>query len=184
MLIPAAVWFVVSDPSVVHAAEQEAKVAVDEDDRWATYRLLIGTWQGQLDDRLGQGTGQRNYEFIFDDQFLVGWHTSVRLPQELSPDGDFHRELSIYSFDVGRNTVVLRQFINEGFVLQFTCDGKPMQLVCVSENIENGPEMRARLTIDFENKYRFTEKFELAGPGEDLRPLTAITFTRFPSLEE
>jgi len=58
-----------------------------------------------------------------------------------------------------------------------------MRLVCVSESIENGPEMRARLTIEFENKYRFSEKFELAGPGEDLQLLTAITFTRVPSLE-
>jgi hypothetical protein len=184
LLFPTPLWLAVAGPSVVLADEQEAEVSVDDVDRWATYRMLTGKWEGQLDDRFGQGSAQRKYELIYDDQFLVGRHTSVRLPQELSPQGDFHRELSIYSFDVGRNTVVLRQFIIEGFVLQFTCDSKPTRLVCVSENIENGPEMRARLTIEFENKFRFSEKFELAGPGEDLQLLTAITFTRVPILEE
>lgn len=184
LLFPAPGWLAMSEPSMILADEQETEVSVDADDRWATYRLLTGTWEGHMDDQLGQGSGQRKYELIFDDQFLVGWHSSVRLPQELSPHGDFHQELSIYSFDVGRNTVVLRQFIIEGFVLQFACDSKPMRFVCVSENVENGPEMRARLTIEFKNKYRFSEIFELAGTGEDLRPFTAITFTRAPSLEE
>ncbi len=160
------------------------KAAVDEGDHWRTYRKLVGNWKGRLDDRFGQGSGQRKYELIFDDQFLIGWHTSVRLPQELSPDGDFHQELSIYSYDADRSAVVLRQFIIEGFVLRFSCDSQPMRFVCASEDIENGPEMRARLTIDFENDYRFLETFELAGPGEELQPFTEVTFTRVPSLEE
>lgn len=184
LLLLAPVWLAVVGPLVALADEHEAEVSVDKDDRWATYRLLIGTWAGELDDRLGQGLGQRKYELIFDDQFLVSWHSSVRLPQELSPKGDFHKELSIYSFDANRDTVVLRQFLIEGLVLQFTCNSKTMQLICVSENIENAPEMSARLTIEFENKYRFLEKFELARSGEDLQQFTAITFTRVPSLEE
>ena len=84
-----------AEPTVLPADAQEG--ALDEGDRWATYRMLVGTWKGKLDDRFGQGSGQRKYELIFDDQFLIGWHTSVRIPQELSPQGDFHQELSIYS---------------------------------------------------------------------------------------
>ena len=59
-----------------------------------------------------------------------------------------------------------------------------VRLVCVSENIENGPEMSARLTIESDNNYSFSEISELAGPGEDLQPFTAITFTRVPGLSE
>ena len=38
--------------------------------------------------------------------------------------------------------------------------------------------------IEFENNYRFTEIFEMAGAGEELKPFTAVTFTRVPSLEQ
>lgn len=178
------IWLATAGSLAAFADEKKAQASADEHGRWATYRWLVGAWEGQLDDRFGTGSGHRKYELIFDDQFLVGWHSSLRLPQESSPEGDFHRELSIYSFDADRNTIVLRQFLIEGFVLQFTCNSEPMRLVCVSENVENGAEMSARLTIEFENKFRFSEKFELAGPGEDLQPFTAITFTRVPGLPE
>lgn len=45
----------------------EAEASVDEEDRWAIYRLLTGTWEVQMDARLGQGSAQRKYELIFDD---------------------------------------------------------------------------------------------------------------------
>jgi hypothetical protein len=154
------------------------------DDPWVAHRLLPGTWEAEIDGRLGQGTGSRRYEFIFDDQFLVGRHASVRLPQELSPDGDYHRELSVYSFDSNRDTIVLRQFIVEGYVLQFTCKTEPQKFVCETEHIENGPNMAARMTVEFESPYRFTENFELANPGEELQLYFTITWTRVPSLED
>lgn len=175
---------VLGGPSDVHADEPDSGEPADKSGHWADYRLLAGTWEGRMDDRFGRGSAKRNYKFIFDDMFLVGWHTSVRQPQELSPDGDFHRELSIFSFDDERDSVVLRQFLIEGFVLQFVCESKRMRLTCVSEHVENGAEIRARLTIEFENRYKFSELFELASGGEELRPFTAITFMRMPSLRE
>ena len=129
-------------------------------------------------------TGNRHYEFIFNDQFLVGRHASIRLPQELSPKGDYHRELSVYSFDSERDTIVLRQFIIEGYVLQYACETEPMRFVCVTENVENGTGMAARMTLEFESPYRFSEVFELADPGKELQVYFTNIFTRIPSLED
>ena len=69
-------------------------------------------------------------------------------------------------------------------MLQFTCKDEPMRIICVAKNVENGPGMKARLTIQFDTVFRFSEIFELAGPGEELMPFTAITFTRVASLSE
>jgi hypothetical protein len=166
------------------ADDQDIQSNGNADDPWVAHRKLPGTWEAEIDGRLGQGTGYRRYEFIFDGQFLVGRHASVRLPQELSPDGDYHRELSVYSFDSDRQTLMLRQFIVEGYVLQFTCETEPLKFVCETEKIENGPNMAARMTVEFESSYRFTENFELANPGEELQSYLTISWTRVPSLDD
>jgi len=177
-------WTVVPGGSPAFADEENARENAQKRDAWAAHRLLPGRWEIEIDGRLGQGTGNRHYEFIFNDQFLIGRHASIRLPQEQSPEGDYHRELSIYSFDSERDTIVLRQFIVEGYVLQFTCDTEPMRIVCETESIENGTGMAARMTLEFANPYRFSEVFELASPGEELQVYFKNTFTRMPSLED
>ena len=177
-------WAVAPGASPAFADEENARENAAKEDAWAVHRLLPGRWEIKIDGRLGQGTGNRHYEFIFNDQFLVGRHASIRLPQEQSPDGDYHRELTIYSFDSERNTIVLRQFIVEGYVLQFTCETESMRFVCVTENIENGTGMAARTTLEFTNPYQFSEVFELAGPGEELQVYFKNTFTRMPTLED
>jgi hypothetical protein len=175
---------VVFGGSLALADDENAQDNADKHDPWAAHRLLPGTWEAKIDGRLGQGTGYRQYEFIFDDQFLVGRHASIRLPQELSPKGDYHRELSVYSFDSERDTIVLRQFIVEGYVLQFTCEKKPMRFDCVTEHIENGSGISARMTVEFESPYRFSETFELTESGKESQIYFTNTWTRVPSLED
>jgi hypothetical protein len=126
------------------AAVQEQDSAADP---WEPLRLLEGTWEAKIDGRLGQGAGQRSYEFIFDGVYLVSRHASVRLPQEKSPEGDHHRELGVYSLDRERGTIVLREFMEEGFVLRSTCEMEPQRFVCAAEAIESGPGMQSRLTV-------------------------------------
>ncbi len=183
-LVAALAWAAVPGGLPAFADEENARETVGKKDAWAPHRLLPGRWEIEIDGRLGQGTGNRHYEFIFNDQFLVGRHASIRLPQEQSPEGDYHRELSVYSFDSERDTIVLRQFIVEGYVLQFTCETEPMRFVCTTENIENGTGMAARMTLEFANPYRFSEVFELANPGEELQVYFTNTFTRVPSLDD
>jgi hypothetical protein len=37
-----------------------------EGDRWGPLRLLVGTWDGEIDGQLGRGKGVREYEFMLD----------------------------------------------------------------------------------------------------------------------
>jgi hypothetical protein len=145
-------------------------------------RLLEGSWEGKIDGRLGQGVGQRTYEFIFDGVYLVSRHASVRQPQEKSPEGDHHRELGVYSLDRERGTIVLREFMEEGFVLRSTCEMEPRRFVCTAEAIESGSGMLSRLTVEISDQYHFVEIFELASPGEELQVYFTNTWTRVPDL--
>ncbi len=171
--------------STVTAQEKTgSKDSVVEPDPWKPFRLLEGTWEGAIDGRLGQGTGVRRYEFIFDGLYLLSRHASVRLPQEKSPRGDFHREMSIYSFDGERDIIVLRQFVVEGSVLRYTCEVEPDRFVCTTENVESGTGMRARLAVQISNRYQFDETFELASPGKELEVYFTNRWTRMPSLSD
>ena len=163
---------------------QEASGAAEAADPWEPLRLLEGSWSGAIDGRLGQGAGKRCYEFLFNGLYLVARHTSVRLPQEKSPEGDHHRELAVYSYDRDRKTVVLREFINEGYILRYACETSPRRLVCTTEDVENGRGMKARLTIEIADRFRFREVFELASPGQDLQVYFTNEWTRIPDLED
>jgi hypothetical protein len=153
-------------------------------DPWEPFRYLEGTWEGAIQGRLGEGVGQRRYEFILDGLYLVSRHASVRLPQEKSPKGDYHRELAVYSFDREREAIVMREFIVEGFVLQYLCQVEPKRFVCTSESVESGPGMRARLTVEVSHRYRFRETFELASPGQELEVFFTNSWTRVPDLAD
>lgn len=177
-------WGFAFGGSLVLADDDASPSAGEKEDLWVVHRLLPGTWEAKIDGRLGQGTGHRRYEFIFDHQFLVARHASIRLPQQQSPKGDYHRELSVYSLDSERDTIVLRQFIIEGYVLQFACKTEPMQFVCVTEHIENGGGIAARMTVEFESPYTFSEIFELADPGKKLEVYFTNTWTRVPDLRD
>lgn len=153
-------------------------------DPWAPFRLLEGHWEGAIEGILGQGTGKRSYERILDDKYVLMRHASVRLPQEKSPKGDFHRGLTIFSFDSERDTIVMRSFMVEGFVLRYTCEVEPKRFVCNTESIENGTGMRARETIEITDRYRFEETFELASPGQELTVFFTNSWTRVPDLAD
>ncbi len=159
-----------------------AEAQTKPDDPWGPLRMLVGHWEGSIDGRLGTGFGIRDYEFILEDNFLMFRHASVREPQDKSPQGDHHRELSVFSFDSERKKIVLREFMVEGFVIQYVCDVASPRTICVTEHVESGPGMRARLTLKINNPYRFEETFELAGPGEELAHYFTNRWTRRPSL--
>jgi hypothetical protein len=166
------------------AAENPEEQGAGETDPWAPFRLLVGTWEGAIDGRLGQGVGRRQYQFILDGKFLLSRHSSIRLPQEKSPRGDHHRELGVFSLDRARGTIVFRQFLVEGFVNQYACEVDPERIVCTTESVENGAGMRARDTIEIEDRFHFVETFELASPGQELTVYFTNRWTRTPTLED
>lgn len=164
------------------ARTEASQDAAGQTDPWALLRLLEGRWEGAIDGRLGTGVGVRDYEFILEGKYLKFEQASVRRPQELSPAGDHHREMSIFSFDTSRQTLVLREFMIEGFVLTSTCETEGRRIVCISEDVESGPGMRSRLTLEIDDAFRFTEIFELASPGEELAVYFTNVWTRIPVL--
>jgi len=162
------------------SAAEEAVVP----DPWGPLRLLEGTWQGGIDGRLGEGTGIRRYERVVGGVYLSMRHASLREPQEKSPKGDYHQELALYSYDRERQTIVLREFFVEGYVVRSTCAVEPKRVVCTSESVESGPGMRSRLTLKIDDRFRFEEVFELAAPGEELAVYFTNVWRRIPVLED
>jgi hypothetical protein len=179
-------WFGLVGPAPPTLAFEQAggEEKVQTTDPWEPFRLLEGHWEGAIDGRLGQGTGRRHITFILDGKFLLLRHASVRLPQEKSPRGDYHREMGVFSFDRERGMVIYREFLVEGFVNRYTCDVEPKKFVCTTESVENGPGMRARLTVEISDRYRFDEIFELASPGKELEVYFTNRWTRVPNLDD
>jgi hypothetical protein len=165
-------------------AAAEENPPVDETDPWAPLRLLVGTWEGEIDGKLGTGKGLRRYEFIVGGRYLMSRHTSVRMPQEKSPRGDQHENLGVFSFDRERKILVYRQFMIEGVVSRYTCEAAANKLVCTTEAVESGPGIRARLTLEIRDRYRFEEAYEIGWPGKELELYFTNTWTRIPTLDE
>ena len=163
----------------------QAQQPQTQNDPLAALRFLVGEWEGAIAGTLGEGSGIRVYESILDDKYLLLRHSSVRLPQPASPRGDRHREVGIFSYDSERDTVVYRQFVVEGFVIRYTCaplGGDALGLVCVSESVESGAGMRARVTIEARNSFEFSETFDLAEVGQELQTLFTNRWLRRPSI--
>ncbi len=152
-------------------------------DQWGPLKLLVGVWEGEIEGKLGQGKGLRRYEFILGERFLQSRHISVRLPQEKSPKGDEHEEMAVFSWDGQRGSIVQREFFSEGVVVRSLCVVEGMKVVCNSESVENGPGIRARLTLEIIDRYRFTETYEIAWPGKELEHYFTNKWTRSASLE-
>ncbi len=165
--------------AVAAAAALPAEDAVAPDP-WGPLRLLEGTWEGEIDGRLGEGQGIRRYDRVLNGVYLYMRHASLRQPQEKSPKGDYHHELAVYSYDRERETVVLREFYGEGYAVRSTCAVEPKRVVCTSESVESGSGMRARLTLKIGDRYRFEEVFELAAPGEELPSTSRTSGAGFP----
>ena len=135
-------------------------------DQWGPLRYLEGRWEGAIDGSLGTGIGLRHYEFFNEGQYLMRRHGSVRMPQEKSPEGDHHREIGIYSYDATRKTIVLREFMIESVVVRSPCEIEGMKVVCVAEHVESGEGIEARLEIELESPFEYTESYELKFPDE------------------
>lgn len=168
-------------PSALAQDAPEQEEARKTDDPWGPLRLLEGAWEGAIDGKLGTGKGVRRYEFIMDGKFLMSRHISVRLPQPASPEGDEHEELGVFSYDGERESVVLREFMGEGIVIRSPCTIDGPSVVCISEAIESGPGIRARLTLTISDRYHFSEKYEIAwSEGQELQHYFSNEWTRVP----
>ncbi len=183
LVIGTAVAILAIGPASRAEPPEEETPAAEAMDPWAPLELLIGTWEGAVDGRLGTGRGLRRYERIIGGKYVMMRHSSVRPPQEKSPKGDQHEELAVFSFDDERGKMMLREFMIEGVVTLCVCEMEPQRFVCTSESVESGPGIRSRLTIDIADRYRFVETYQLAFPGKELAHYFTIEWTRVPELD-
>ena len=151
-------------------------------DPWDAVRFLAGRWQGTGEGRWGHSTVERRYEFVLDGTYLFARNTSVYPPQEKNPEGEVHSDWSIFSYDKGRKTFVLRQFHDEAFVNRYVLEDPPdgaKTLVFSTEHIENFiPGWRARETYRILGGDAFEETFELAPPDGEFKAYVTNRFER------
>ena len=150
-------------------------------DRFASLRVLAGTWRGTQAGQPGRGTAERSYQFILSDRFLQETNTSTYPPQEKNKKGEIHHHMSVISYDTTRKLFVFRQFHTEGFVNTYVQQPNPDErtIVFVSEAIENIPAgYRARETYRILSRDEFTERFEIAEPGKDFALYSEAHFQR------
>ena len=163
-------------PSLVWAQEQAEK------DPFEPIKYFVGEWEGHETGAAGVGKGTRAYEFVIKDKFLHFKNRSEFPPQEKNPEGEVHEDWGFFSYDQGRQVLVLRQFHGEGYVNQYTLDSVSADGKIISfttEAIENVPEgFRARYIFTIEGEDVFSEKFQLASPGKDFSPLIENRWTR------
>jgi hypothetical protein len=131
--------------------------------------FLDGSWAGEIDGTLGPTTGRRQYRFILHDRFLHMTHD--RDPQQLARQADEPDEWSIFSFDIERGTIVLREFLVEGLVNTYACDfdAERPSLTCQSEATEGSAGLTLRLRYEFADLDHFSERFEIFGPDGALQ---------------
>lgn len=140
----------------------------------------IGRWEGTSEGQPGVARVQREYSLVLNSRFIRSQNQSVYQPQAKNPKGEVHEDLGMFSFDAGRQRLVLRQFHKEGFVNQYVHD--PTQagkVVFTTEAIENIPAgWRARETYVVHGTDAFEEIFELAEAGKAFEVYSHARFTR------
>jgi hypothetical protein len=143
----------------------------EEENIWQPMEFLIGSWIGDETGKAGIGKGNRSYQFIMNKKYIKMENISRFEPQEKNPEGETHKDMTIFSKDKIRNLIVARQFNIEGYVNTFVLDtlnSDNRKLIFVTESTENSPPgFKARLTYKIISKDEFTEIFELAPSGKD-----------------
>jgi hypothetical protein len=131
--------------------------------------FLLGEWEGTSEGRPGKGNVRREYSRVLNGRFIHGRNRSEYPAQEKNPKGEIHEHQDWFSFDRGRERIVLRQFHVEGFVNQYVeeAGSTTTKLVFTTEAIENiSAGWQARETYVVHGPDEFEEVFELAGPGK------------------
>ncbi len=139
-----------------------------ESEHWAAFEFFAGAWIGEESATFGEGRGERTYELVLQDAYLLGRNRSVFPPHEGLPEGDVHDDWTMLSFDRDRDTYVLRQFNSEGYVNTFVLDAAsspPEHMIFELAESENARGTRATLTLTRIDADTFDEVFDLTLPG-------------------
>ena len=122
-----------------------ARAADPVADAWEPVRRLVGNWSGTSTGQAGEGAVTRRYSWVLGNRYLQEINTSVYLPQEKNKKGERHEHWSMFSYDKGRKTIMLRQFHIEGFVNTFRSASPNDSLVFQSESFVESGRLRGPL---------------------------------------
>ena len=150
-------------------------------DVWERFQYFVGTWEGHETGKAGIGRGARTYRFILGQQFLLSQTTSRFEPQERNPKGEVHEDRLVISYDREKKNFMARGFFIEGYVIRYALHpgpGAEGRLVFLSEAVENGAQLRVRLTYQIQNHDEFEEIFEMASGDKEFQVFIRNFWTR------
>jgi hypothetical protein len=153
--------------------DRPGQSAVDQRAVWERLKGLVGSWKGKGEP--GPSEVEQTYELILGGRFLLARTKSVS-------SRETHEDWEILSYDTGRKTVVLRQFVSEGYVNRFVLEEVSEDggtLVFVTEACEGAPQgFRARQTLALDGADQISQQLELAPPGRPFGGCVTNTLKR------
>lgn len=135
------------------------------------FAFFLGEWLGSGESFGEEATVKRSYRVVLDGNFVQAKTRAESRTDDGTP-GEVREDWGMVSFDDARDTIIVREFHSEGFVNQYKVtsiseDGR--RIVMETESVENGGDLRARLTIDILEENEFEETFELAADDEPFK---------------
>ncbi len=134
-----------------------------EEDAWADFRFLIGTWVSE--GRPENGSGSFTLEPDLGGKILVRRNVA-ELPAAKGRPAGKHEDLMVIYREPGGKSFRASYFDNEGHVIQYTVSSLPDKkgLVFISNPTPSGPRFRLTYTRGEDDKVAV--KFEIAPPGK------------------
>ncbi len=138
-----------------------------QDNSFHLFSPLIGEWSGS-----GQGFSggvsqiESSFQPALDNKYFEVRNQSRFQPSEKHPEGEFHQDWGMISYEKSRQKYIFRQFHNEGYVIQYILDdslSNSTSLVFISEVIDNFvPGGRARYTINLIGENQIETLFDVS----------------------
>ncbi|WP_299577155.1 hypothetical protein [uncultured Sunxiuqinia sp.] len=129
--------------------------------------FIIGDWVGT-----GSGFGnnkskiESSFHLTMNGQYIEIKNESQFEPTDKNPEGEHHIDKGFISFDKSRNSIILRQFNNEGYYNQYVLNDSISNeniLIFETEFIENFvPNGKAKWTIKRINENEIETIFDVS----------------------
>jgi hypothetical protein len=142
-------------------------ISFAQTNKFEKINFIIGDWQGT-----GSGFGndkskiESSFQLVMDRQYVEIKNESKFEPTEKNPEGEHHIDKGFISFDKSRNSIIFRQFNNEGYYNQYILNDSLSNeniLLFESEFIENFvPNGKAKWTIKKINENEIETIFDVS----------------------
>ena len=147
-------------------------VSIGQTNPFDKVNFILGEWNGT-----GSGFGndkskvESSFKLIMDGKYIEVKNESRFEPTEKNPEGEYHIDKGFISFDKNRNSIIFRQFNNEGYINQYILNdsiSNSSMLVFESEIIENFiPGGKARWTIKIISETQIETIFDVSFPNKE-----------------